>query len=158
MRDPGRLHWIRYDVAAYRWTAVNENGDCGLGLSAIAQQARSDPNDPKARQRAAAASSGALAKCARPISSADGFPGETDYLYAEKFYRADFDAAPASPRAFFRLSTVLSERNRWRELEGAARTHVRAAARDPWGWLVLGLALHREGTAVHAVAAAFDSG
>lgn len=158
LRDPGRLHWIRYDAAAYRWTATNQNGDCGLDLSAIAQKARANPNDPKARQRAADAAPGALARCARPISSADGFPGEMDYLYAEKFYRAAFDSAPASPRPFFRLSTLLAERNRWRELESAARTHVHAASGDPWGWLVLGLALHRQGAGVHNVAAAFDSG
>ena len=158
MRDPARLHWIRYDLYASRWTDVNQNGDCGLGLSAVQQAARSDPNDPKVQKDQAAIAAGALSKCARPVSSGAGFPGEADYLEAEKYTRIAFDSAPQSPRAFRRLAQVLAERDRWRELESATRTHLRVAGGDPWGWLILGLALHREGGAFTGVAAVFDSG
>lgn len=155
--DPGRLHWLRYDLYAYRWTDVIQHGDCRLALDAITQAARADSADARALRAVAANTPAALARCARPVGSAAGFPGETDYLYAERFYRATFDSVPGSPQAFRRLATLLAERNRWRELQSAARTHLRNAADDAWGWLTLGLALYRQGTDSRGVESAFDS-
>src|SRR6185436_20675959 len=75
---------------------------------------------------------------------------------AETLFREACDANPGSERAFRQLAMVLAEKDRWRELELAARNRVVRIPWDPWGWMALGLAQHRQGNTGSA-AAAFDS-
>jgi tetratricopeptide (TPR) repeat protein len=85
-----------------------------------------------------------------------GHGWQSDYLEAtEHFERAVFaDSANARARHDVLRSLVTFER--WRALRAVALQQVRDVRWDPWSWLALGLAHHREGSRA-AAAAAFDT-
>jgi GWxTD domain-containing protein len=80
-----------------------------------------------------------------------------DYTRAEGLFREAYARAPREPRAFRQLAMLLADRNRWNELAAAARDRTTRAPAEAWGWLTLGLALHRTADAKGS-SAAFDRG
>lgn len=85
-----------------------------------------------------------------------GHGWQSDYLEAtEHFERAVF-ADSANARARYDVLRSLVTFERWRALRAVALQQVRDVRWDPWSWLALGLAHHREGARA-AAAAAFDS-
>jgi len=91
-----------------------------------------------------------------PHSSGE-FSGEVDYYKAEDFFREAYAAKPSYQPAFTSLAMVMEERHRWIELKDLAQTRVEADPQYAWGWLVLGLVLHRTGNSIGALSA-FDKG
>ena len=82
-------------------------------------------------------------------------PGVDAYEKALHYFEVATSAAPALPLPWRHRFAALADRQRWEELELAARARAAVAPWDPDGWLALGLSLHR---AAHPGAmVAFDS-
>jgi GWxTD domain-containing protein len=83
--------------------------------------------------------------------------GEAHYLAARKYYENARRVAPGNERAFRSLARLYATRDSWEFLLALATDYTRRVPRDPWGWMALGLAQHRRGSAGVA-AASLDSG
>ncbi|HUO51823.1 MAG TPA: GWxTD domain-containing protein [Gemmatimonadaceae bacterium] len=82
--------------------------------------------------------------------------GQVEYLKASDYFTDAVGYDPDDLRAFRHLEMLFADRQRWMEVEHAARLRLLAHPADPWAWLCEGMALHRVRDPV-AAAAAFDS-
>ena len=134
--EVGLANWRRFEVNADKWVATGPPPD--LGRFAVER-----PDEVGQF----------LAQYAR---KATDFSGEADYLRAEEKFREALELDPNNASALKHSFMVLAETGRWAELAAAARRRLAQSAWDPWAWLALGLASHRQGAATQAQAA-FDS-
>jgi GWxTD domain-containing protein len=89
-------------------------------------------------------------------AAAQKWSGQREYLTAFDFFDQATQAFPDNARAQRHLYMALVERQRWVELQHAARTRLASAPHDAWAWGVDGLASYRLADETTA-AAAFDS-
>jgi GWxTD domain-containing protein len=76
--------------------------------------------------------------------------GGSDFARADTLFREAYAADPALVPAFRCAAMALAEKNRWRDLETFARTHVERRSMDGLAWLALGLAMQRQGNTMRA--------
>jgi hypothetical protein len=76
---------------------------------------------------------------------------------AREYFRLARRVDPSVERYFRHEMLMLAEARQWPEMEMEARSRIVHYRDQPWGWLTLGLARHRQG-AMAAAQAAFDSG
>lgn len=134
--EVGLATWRRYEAQADRWISTGTPPDLGRFANE--------------RPREVAQF---LEQYAR---KAMDFPGEAEYLRADELFREALSLDPNNSSALKHRFMVLAETARWAEVEAAARGRLTSAPWDPWAWLGLGLAAHRQGR-VGVATAAFDS-
>jgi GWxTD domain-containing protein len=137
--DDGRKEWFRYEAQA------NQAPGCdGIAPSLEVARTRIVGDEPILDPIEAGLKRlhNQIVNCRAPLANS----GADAYARAEASFRQAYTAAPADPNAFRHLAMSIAEKNRWRELEILARDHIQKASNDPWGWMALGLALHRMGS------------
>ena len=147
--ESGRKEWLRYDAQANQAPGCDD-----VPPSLDSARTRHQPGGVPVIVSIEAGLKrihNALVNCRSPLANS----GADSYAKAEAAFRQAYTAAPADPDAFRYLAALLAEKNRWRELEILSRDHTVKAANDPWGWLALGLAMHRSGNAT--AGAVFDT-
>ena len=143
----GRTQWLRYDTEAHQIAG------CDAIYPSIDAAATYQP-DPLILAMilptdvAMKLVHNAVIACASRTSNT----GSASYDRAESSFRAAYAVAPGDGRAFRQLAMLLAEKNRWKELELLGRTQSQRVVSDAWGWLALGLALHRGGSSDRATA------
>lgn len=76
---------------------------------------------------------------------------------AREYFRLARRVDPAVEQYFRHEMLMLAEARQWPEMEMEARARIAHYRDQPWGWLTLGLARHRQGAMAEGQAA-FDSG
>ena len=176
--DLGRVHWRKYDAYKDRRMVTNDAGIERTVLDATQAVVKNhgilgdlgDASMPKSAGAGIDAFNSAAISMTPLIALADvrdmirratmalpaSLNGAADYEKASSYFREGYVTAPANPRAFHSVAMVLSDSNRWPELERFSRTHISSFPWDAAAWMSLGLALHRERRDV-AAHAAFDT-
>lgn len=142
--DAGRKEWLRYDTQAHQAPGCS-------GIAPTLDSARTRTvNGVRIMLSIEAGLTrlhNQIVNCRAPMSGL----GEEAYTKAEALFRQATALAPTDPLAFRNLAMVLAEKDRWRDLLGLAREHTLRASNDAWGWLALGLTMHRSGENAGAV-------
>lgn len=90
-------------------------------------------------------------------AAAQDWSGQREYLTAWEYFAEALRANPANGAALRHTYMALADRQRWVELQHAARVRLLADSTDAWAWLATGLAEHRLGNEP-ASARAFRTG
>ena len=145
----GRVYWRRYDAVANAGYTTADASEVRALAAALAKDTSRRSKDPertsKTRPYTRRTVSVARRTLDRTTSNASGFPGESDYLEAERYLREAYETMPTFTRAYQQLSMLLAERGRWKELETIAIARTEIAPKEPWTWMALGLAQYRQG-------------
>jgi GWxTD domain-containing protein len=154
--EAGRVHWREYDALADRWMITGAGEYCTPFVGMIRVGAVKTTADTGLfRRDGARIMRDRLLECGQPLL--DPPSGQDDYLRAEALFREAFEADPTNQRAYRQFAMLLVERNRWAELAFHARARLQRVPWDPWAYLTLGLAIHRQHGEARLAAAAFDS-
>lgn len=147
--EDGRKEWLRYESQANQAPGCDD-----ISPSLDSARTRSVPGGIAVQVSIEAGLRrihNQIVNCRGALSNS----GTESYTRAEASFRQAYAASPADPGVFRYLAMTLAEKNRWRELEILSRDHITKATNDPWGWMSLGLALHRMGSP--AAQTAFDT-
>jgi GWxTD domain-containing protein len=162
--EVGRVYWRRYDAVANAGYSTTDPAEVRALAEALARDTvrRGRGYDPERATKSRPFTRRTVSIARRTLDRsngelATGFPGETDYLEADRYMREAYETLPTYTRAYQQLSMLLAERGRWSELETLARSRADVAADEPWTWMTLGLALYRQGD-VDQSRAAFGRG
>lgn len=82
--------------------------------------------------------------------------GGGDLLKADSLFNEAYKSDPTSAAAFRAVAMWLCEKKEWARLDTLARQHIAMNRAQGYGWLALGLALHRQGRTFEA-AQVFDT-
>jgi GWxTD domain-containing protein len=146
--EAGRKEWLRYDSQANQAPGCE---DIAPSLDSARTRTVGDFPVTVSIEAGLKRLHNQIVNCRRPLANS----GSESYAKAEESFRKAYAAAPADPGVFRYLATLLADKDRWRELEVVSRDHISKAGGDPWGWMALGLALHRSGAP--NAQAAFDT-
>ncbi len=89
-------------------------------------------------------------------AASQDWSGQREYLHAQEFFADAIRADPANTHALWHLYMLLADRQRWVELQHAARVRLTTEPADAFAWLAYGLASHRLNDD-HTAEEAFDS-
>lgn len=157
--EKARIHWRRYGTFGFASAppevlAAQRTADEIKGEKIYTDRINQDPRN-SAQMQSLHDSRDFKGKL---IPHTEGeFSGEVDYYKSEDFFREAYAANPSYAPAFAGLAMVMEERHRWPELKDLAQKRVADDPHNAWGWLVLGLGLHRTGNSGAALTA-FDKG
>jgi GWxTD domain-containing protein len=89
-------------------------------------------------------------------AASQDWSGQVEYLKASDYFNDAVSFDPDNERAFRHIVMLFADRQRWMEVQHAARLRLLDHPQDPWAWMCVGMASHRLRDAATA-AAAFDS-
>jgi GWxTD domain-containing protein len=156
--EAGRVHWRRYDALAHRrmetrpGAAIRSVSQAVQNRTAAPDNGLGDGGDPPQASLKDIIEAVELSSMALPLEVTGGHDLET----ASALFREAYAQAPNNPRTFRAVAMTIVDQEKWADLDLFARTHLKSIPWDPWGWMALGLATHREGKDAQA-SAAYDS-
>ena len=155
--ESARVHWRRFDALEHRRIETQP----GAGVRSVSEALQPWTNAPVDDPDIIAPPQLSMGAAIEAIKSGSmalpaDVTGGKDLATATTLFREAYDFAPANPRAFHGVVMVLEDQEKWADLEKFARAHVQQFPWDPWGWMAVGLAAHRQRNEKDA-AAAFDT-